>query len=352
MLVSKNKKPSLNEFIKLVNKATQWLNEDTKNRSAYYLKRKWYQLEDDVKTALELNAKGTDFEGTIEKISGQRFPDIIANGFYGVEVKSSKDSKWTTLGGSVNESTRVENVEHIFLIFGKLVDPVEFCYRPYEECLSGIVVTHYPRYSIDMKLDAGNTIFDKMETTYNRLRLSENPVGEIVKFYKQSLKDGESLWWTGEPTREHEDISEMKVRLWNLLPKEEKNEYRAKGLAFFPEIFSKSGKKYERFSLWLAASHFTVSTSMRDIFSAGGKGTIKGKNKDYHKIPRVILHVQNNKEAIASTINNTDNEMLCNIWRVNKINDNRIKQWIDLVATNSTLKTNRAREILNSVFID
>lgn len=37
-------------------------------------------------------AKGTPFEDSIELIPGQRFPDIIAKKYYGVEVKTSKQN--------------------------------------------------------------------------------------------------------------------------------------------------------------------------------------------------------------------------------------------------------------------
>ena len=70
-------------------------------------------LEDDVKSALEECAIGTPFENTIEKISGQKFPDIVAAKFYGVEVKSTKENHWTSTGSSILETTRVADVENI-----------------------------------------------------------------------------------------------------------------------------------------------------------------------------------------------------------------------------------------------
>ena len=77
-------------------------------------------MEDDVKSALEECAIGTPFENTIEKISGQKFPDIVAAKFYGVEVKSTKENHWTSTGSSILETTRVADVERIYMTFGKL----------------------------------------------------------------------------------------------------------------------------------------------------------------------------------------------------------------------------------------
>ena len=211
MIVSQNRKPSFEEFSKLVQNCTLNLNIEAKSNETYFLTRNAQKLEDDVLKTLQMVAKGTSFENSIIKVSGQKFPDIVAGKYYGVEVKSSKDVNWTTLGGSINESTRVEDVERIFLTFGKLVSPIEFISRPYEECLSEVLVTHYPRYKIDMKLKSGETIFDKMEIGYDELRQMENPVRKVIQYYKSHLKKGERLWWFDD--NDLEETSSPMVRL-------------------------------------------------------------------------------------------------------------------------------------------
>ena len=87
----------------------------------------------------------------IRLVSAQYFPDIIAEKYYGVEVKSTKENHWTSTGSSIVESTRDKNVENIYMLFGKLGGKTaEFKCRPYEDCLSDIAVTHSPRYLINM----------------------------------------------------------------------------------------------------------------------------------------------------------------------------------------------------------
>ena len=130
---------------------------------------------------------GTPFENSIELISGQRFPDIIANKYYGVEVKTTIKNHWTTTGNSVLEGTRVDGIERIYMLFGKMVSPIEFKCRPYEECLSEVVVTHSPRYLINMDLKEGNTIFDKLKIPYDTLRKEQNPVKPIIDYYRKRL---------------------------------------------------------------------------------------------------------------------------------------------------------------------
>jgi hypothetical protein len=316
MIISSNKEPDLKAFKALVNDATSRLNADSAVREAYYLKRNAQLLEDDVCSALKAAAVCTPFANTIQKVSGQRFPDIVAARYYGVEVKSSKDESWTSLGGSVNESTRVRDVERIFLTFGKLCSPIEFCSRAYEECLSEVVVTHYPRYKVDMRLLQGETIFDKMHTTYDALRSSEAPVAKIISYYKSQLKQGESLWWAGDSP---EEASPFKLRIWGTLSQQEKRELTVCAYALFPELLSSSASKYSRASMWLAAQHGVVSTSMRDSFSAGGRASIVTDSGTFENLPRVFANINELSSLIALKILQTDKAVLCETWGVNKI---------------------------------
>lgn len=90
----------------------------------------------------------------IKLVSGAKFPDIQAEKYYGVEVKTTSTNTWKSIGSSIVESTRIEDVSMIYMLFGKLGgDYAEFRCKPYEECLDNISLTHQPRYQIDMELD-------------------------------------------------------------------------------------------------------------------------------------------------------------------------------------------------------
>lgn len=197
------------------------LNSEAPDKELYYKGRNGTQLEEDVYDALTRCATHTPFENTIQLVSGASFPDIVANNFYGVEVKSTNKNHWKSIGSSILESTRNQCVERIFLTFGKLGKPVTFKSRPYEECLSGISVTHYPRYQIDMELSHGETIFDKMGIDYDVLRKMDNPVTPVSQYYRQQLKPGEGLWWAADYDIE-ETVAPPTVRLWSALSATEK----------------------------------------------------------------------------------------------------------------------------------
>ena len=354
MIISNNREPNLGEFQTLVDKATLKLNDDAKSKAHYYITRGAQKLEDDVMGFLSYVAKGTKFEGSIKKISGQRFPDIVAAKYYGVEVKSSKDEKWVSLGGSVNESTRVEGVERIFLTFGKLTSPVEFRSRPYEDCLSEVVVTHYPRYKIDINLPQGNTIFDKMNTTYDELRLSQDSVGTIVDYYKSQLADGESLWWTGRASQKEDNHAvPMKIRLMRTLAATEKKDILALALAYFPEILGNANTKYERYVLWLAATQGIISTSTRDMFSAGGQGSIVIEGGKSHepiiidKMPRKIINAFENRLAIFNALYSINTHELQEMWKVDEIEQDPVRQWLRLAISYSLLEPTPENEEYN-----
>ena len=69
----------------------------------------------------------------------QFFPDILAEQYYGVEVKCTKEDHWTSTGSSIIESTRADLVESIYMLFGKLGGACpEFRCKPYEHCLVNI----------------------------------------------------------------------------------------------------------------------------------------------------------------------------------------------------------------------
>lgn len=94
----------------------------------------------------------------VELVSGHRYPDIVIHTndvLLGIEVKTSKSKGWSTLGGSIFESTRVKGVEDIVLFFANFNDlnNIEFRFAWMEDCISDVVITHKPRYAINMDLE-------------------------------------------------------------------------------------------------------------------------------------------------------------------------------------------------------
>lgn len=327
MIVSVNPKPAISEFTALMKRTDVLLNQDALARPKYYATRSGNPLEDDVKAALDECAKGTVFENTIEKISGQKFPDIVAARFYGVEVKSTKDNHWTSTGSSILESSRIADVERIFMTFGKLGgNPIEFLSRPYEECLYGIAVTHMPRYLIDMRLRKGETIFDKMGVPYDELRLMENPVAPVSKYYRSQLKEGESLWWAGDAT---DEAVSAKIRIWGKVPAEEKRRFTTYGCLHYPEVFKGD---YDRYALWLA-SQGVVDPHIRDQFSAGGQEVMRLSSGEQIKCPGVYRRVKDQMDYFLQLMSIKDMPILLEARQAEGAEMlQRLRAWCDIAS--------------------
>ena len=94
---------------------------------------------------------------TVEYLGGNIFPDIIihigaTDQKVGMEVKyHSSSNDWKTKGNSTYGTTQVDGLCEIYIVFGKFVhNTCDIRIRPYGECISGISITHRPRYDIDM----------------------------------------------------------------------------------------------------------------------------------------------------------------------------------------------------------
>ena len=62
------------------------------------------------------------------------------------------------------------------------------------------------------------------------------------------------------------------------------------------------------------------------------------------------MNIYENNAAISLNILNTDESVLRETWRVGKIDDDRIGQWIDYVASVCSLKNYNATYVLNVIF--
>jgi hypothetical protein len=284
----------LEEFKLIMSGTNTSLNKKAERDPDYFRRKTGRSMESEVLNAIREEVRGTSFSAEdIKLISGQSFPDIVAayfsaperKAYYGVEVKTTKEDKWTSIGSSIVETTRVPDVERIYLMFGKLGDKVEFMCRPYEECMSGIAVTHSPRYTIDMRLKDNESIFDKMGTTYDSFREDKDNIKKVRSFYLREAKEkglNQMPWWMG-------DGIDAGVTLFCDLSKERKTILKTYIIILFDSVLVGN---YKEAVLWLCSRLSVVNYNARDIFTAGGK-CVEIDNvaldKPYPHIVRTIL---------------------------------------------------------------
>jgi hypothetical protein len=281
-------------FDYLMTETVSKMNKLSRRNPAYFQNMSPSKLEEESCEAIKSACEGTPFNPSkIELVSGHRFPDIIAEESYGVEVKSTKADHWTSTGSSIVESTRNDLVQNIYMLFGKLGgEKPEFKCRPYSEVLSEIAVTHSPRYLIDMRLKEGETIFDKMDTTYDEFRTSEDNIAKVRAYYIEKAKKEnkqEMPWWIS--STDVEKPINFNLRMWNSVGKAEKKIMTAYCLILFPQIWRSDSdqKKYQKACLWLCSFAQIIIPNMRDIFSASGKVALeKGDNKYPHIVKTLV----------------------------------------------------------------
>lgn len=268
-------------------------------------------------------SKETDFNGHIEQTGAHAFPDIVAKKLFGVEVKMTISDKWISTGNSVLESTRVSDVETIYMFFGKFGNDFDAKYRKYQDCLYDVGVTHSPRYKIDMNLADNASIFNKINVDYDTFRKEVNPIKRLKEYYRNQLKPGEELWWI-DPTSEETTVSPV-IQSFALLDQSVKDRFINECIILFPEIFGSSTSKFERTAAYLITNYNAVSSHLRDYFTASGQVDVF-INGNHARLPRILYNLYIRAKDINTLIHNISPQKLSYYWNA-EVGDSPIETW-------------------------
>lgn len=292
----------LEDFTKFMAATTEQLNTEALVAADYFRTRVGDKLEEDVLSVMRSMAPKYCFNPKgIKHTDKQHFPDIVANKYFGVEVKSTKENHWKSIGSSIVESLREDYVKKVFLMFGKLPTNADcaFMCKPYEECLYDISITHSPRYQIDMETPKGETIFDKLGEEYDVFRNDPKKINIMRNYYRQYYKEKGSMPWWIEDIGDQEVTDPVKsylyntngARFWNDIEDDNVKAFLLKSMyQLFPEVLKSSCQnKYKNASLWLCTRYGVINPSFRDIFSAAGQGRIIiDETEVIEKIPKTL----------------------------------------------------------------
>ncbi len=324
MVIAFTEEKTRDEFTELLKNTLVQLEKNHDDSPGYYQNCTPKKFEEYVLDAMISCAAGTIFEKNIESHNEPWFPDISAKKYFGLEVKSTKKPSWCSTGSSILEGTRVEFVEEIHMLFGQLNDNPQFRTKRYQDCLSDICVTHSPRYRIDMDLIHGQTIFDKMKTSYDELRKSDHSVRQFKEYYRSNCNKGEIPWWLDDPDK---SISPT-TKFFADLPTLERNEIQIQAFAFFPEIIDKKDNmKYRGVASWMIVNHGVISTNLRDEFSAGGQQNLILEDKEFKDVPKIFQNLKSQIINILEFIRFGVNEANDNILEENNSETKEILIW-------------------------
>lgn len=207
---------------------------------------------------------------------GHAFPDVtIKNSCVGIELKGTTSHRKFN-GNSVVASTMKKGLKKIFLFYWIGVDR-EIGYRDYFESVPNPVVTHSPRFFLDIDLSQSDSMFGsspgKVGTVDDVIFNGSIDSERIIKWMAERAKrNRETPWWIAKD----EDIPSGSTGLVKFtdLPDQRRKTFMKSAFLAFPKILDKtSSTKYDGLFEW-AITTKSVLTG-RDNFSAGGQVEIR-----------------------------------------------------------------------------
>ncbi len=256
----------------------------------------------------------------------QAFPDI-AVGRFGVEVKFTLNDTWRSVANSVLETNRIESVEKVYLVFGKMGGKPEVRWGDYEQSVIHVRTSHVPRFEVE--LFANRSLFDLMGIPYDEFRHlpMEEKMRHIRAYARSRLNEGERLWWL-EDTPDAEHTLPIQARLYTSLSVEEKKRLRAEAALLCPDIVDsgRSRNKYDDVVLYLLTYHGVIAHQARDLFSAGNVANPGNDDAGGLYIERALKLIESEMLYAAQKM---DDALFVEYWGESVKPDQRIRRWLE-----------------------
>lgn len=261
----------------------------------------------------------------------QAFPDI-AMGEYGVEVKFTKNDTWRSIANSVLETQRIDDVKHIYIVFGKMGGIPEVRWGEYEQSVIHVRTSHVPRFEIELPSDKGETkepLFEQMGISYDDFRqLDMQDKMKYIRAYARKIHPDGRLWWVEDKEDTDEHTTPVQARLYTNLSTEEKIKLRAEAAILCPSIVKsgRSRKKYDDMVLYLLTYHGVLCHQARDLFSAGSVANPKNDDEGGIYIERALKLIEGEMEKAALRM---DDALFVEYWGESVPPEQRIQRWLE-----------------------
>ena len=234
---------------------------------------------------------------------GHTFPDVSIMGTgFGIELKGAKSSRKFN-GNSVMAGTMLPNLTKIYLMYW-IESSKEIGFKDYFECVATPVVTHSPRFQLDIDLNKEFSMFGTSAEkvgTIDDIIFSPNGIDseKIIKWMSDKAKrNGETPWWIS--TDESFPTGSTGLAKFTNMQADKKQYFLKCAFLIFPKILDKtSSTKYDGLFEWAIQTHSVYTT--RDDYSAGGKAQIT--LPEFNASP--ILVPQSIQGAIDALSNNS-----------------------------------------------
>ncbi|TLS73459.1 restriction endonuclease [Mariprofundus erugo] len=310
------------EFEGILNRLVQQLTEEAREEAF----TKADQFENRVREVAKALVTDPDIEIDMDP-PAQAFPDV-AVGEFGIEVKFTTQDTWRSVANSILETNRVQEVKHVYLVFGKMGGTPQVKWNEYEKCVMHVRTSHVPRFEVEIGTD--KPLFQQMGVTYDEFRNSEmHEKMEHIRGYARSrLKKGERLWWL-EDTDGEEHSLPIQARLYTKLDINEKTRLRAEAVLLCPRIVEsgRSRDKYDDVVLFLLTYHGVLCHQARDLFSAGSVANPKNDDNGGIYIERAIKLIEPEIQEAALRM---DAALFEEYWGRPVPPEQRIEEWLRL----------------------
>lgn len=259
----------------------------------------------------------------------QAFPDI-AMGQYGVEVKFTLNDTWRSVANSVLETHRIDEVKHIYIVFGKMGGTPQVRWAEYENSVIHVRTSHVPRFEVELQPDITKqkeSLFKQMGVSYDNFRsLPMQEKMHYIRSYARKIHPDGRLWWIDDrETDTH--TTPLQARLYTNLSLEEKTKLRAEAALLCPSIV-KSGRsknKYDDMVLYLLTYHGVLCHQARDLFSAGSVANPSNDDNGGIYIQRALKLIED--EMIEAAFRMED-ALFVEYWGETVAPKDRIKRWL------------------------
>ena len=307
-------------FENLLDEAVRQLGEDINRDSAYHESRAFERRTLEVMKSVARKRR-IQISPTYHP---HAFPDIKANGF-GVEVKSTRQDSWESVGNSILESMRDLDVREVYVVLGKMGGMPGVRWGRYEDVVKHVRISHAPRFVIDVGDNEKESLFKRIGVTYAEFakQTPAEKMRRVREYARKRQKPGERIWWLDD-----EHTLDMRVRRFSDLGKGEQKKMRAEAAILCPQVVG-SGRNLSKYD---EAFHFLITyrgvLATRDMFSAGS--VTDGKRGGNH----VLRGLRLIEPEMMSAIENLDLALFREYWpkrvKIPSNADARLRVWLKL----------------------
>lgn len=316
------------EFESVLERLCNRLTVEVRNSTAHHKPSLFEQRVREVMSE-ELAGTGNEAAPNID----QGFPDIVVGGF-GAEVKATESDNWRCIANSVSEGQRARDVQHIYLVYGKMGGTSEVRWAAYGDSIVHVRTSHVPRFEVEIGSD--RSLFETIGISYEEFRMK--PMDEKMPFIRSyargRLKAGERLWWleNREPDEQSHSLS-LGAKVYMDLPQPEKRRLRAEAALMSPKVVGspKTKHKYVDVVMYLMSYRGVLCPQARDLFSAG---SVAGTERGGNYVMRSLMDIQDEMRSAAFYL---EDALFEEYWGLTPPAEDRLLEWLrraDDIATN------------------